>query len=88
MTPKLALFLREYKAERESLSLHLGKLLSLDDLVSTNERRKPIDPSTLTHNFGRMVKHVTPGLQEAAAKQLDSVLPIGVSRKGVSYDTR
>jgi len=126
MTPKLALFLREYKAERESLSLHLGKLLSLDDLVFTNEKSKPIDPSTLTHNFGRIVKHaglsarfhdlrhtyaslmlaagvhpkivsealghstvaitldiyshVTPGLQEAAAKQLDSVLPVGGAR--------
>ena len=25
--------------------------------------------------------HVTPGLQEAAAKQLDSLLPVGVARK-------
>jgi len=134
MTPKLALFLREYKAERESLSLHLGKLLSLDDLVFTNERRKPIDPSTLTHNFGRIVKrkglsvrfhdlrhsyaslmlaagvhhkivsealghstvaitldiysHVTPGPQEAAAKQLDSLLPVGVAQRHGSVTGR
>ncbi|UCG54544.1 MAG: tyrosine-type recombinase/integrase [Dehalococcoidia bacterium] len=85
---------------------------------------RPIDPSVLTHNFGRIVKraglnvrfhdlrhsyaslmlaagvhpkvvsealghsavaitlgiysHVTPGLQEAAARQLDAVLPAGV----------
>jgi len=130
MTSKLALFLREYKADSESLSLHLGKLLSLDDLVFTNEKGKPIDPSTLTHNFGRIVKRaglsarfhdlrhsyaslmlapgvhpkivsealghstvainldiygpVTPGLQEAAAKQLDSVLPVGVARAGLA----
>ena len=127
MTPKLSCFLREYKAEREPLSLHLGKLLSLDDLVFANEKSKPIDPSTLAHNFGRIVKragvvarfhdlrhsyaslmlaagvhpkvvsealehstvaiildiyrHVTPGLQEAAAKQLDSVLPVGVTQR-------
>jgi len=29
--------------------------------------------------------YVTPGLQEAAAEQLDSLLPVGVARKGVSY---
>jgi len=44
-----------YKAERESLSLHLGKLLSLDDLVFANIDGEPINPSTLTHNFARIV---------------------------------
>ena len=29
--------------------------------------------------------HVTPGLQEAAAEQLESLLPVGVAIKGVSY---
>ena len=128
MTPKLALFLREYKAERELLYWQqLGRPLTLDDLVFDNERGKPIDPSVLSHNFGRIVKraglvarfhdlrhsyaslmlaagvhpkivsealghstvaitldiysHVTPGLQEAAAKQLDSVLPVGVAQR-------
>ncbi len=126
MTPKLALFLREYKAERESLHWQLGVPLTLDDLVFANYDGKPVDPSTLTHNFGRIVKraglvarfhdlrhsyaslmlaagvhpkvvsealghstvaitldiysHVTPGLQEAAAKQLDSLLPVGVAQ--------
>ncbi len=55
MTPKLALFLREYKAERESLYWQLGVPLSLDDLVFANHDGKPIDPSTLTHNFARIV---------------------------------
>ena len=87
----------------------------------------PLDPSTLTHNFGRIVKrvglsarfhdlrhtyaslmlaagvhpkivsealghstvattldiysHVTPGLQEAASKQLDLVLPVMVTQR-------
>jgi len=127
MTPKLALFLREYKAERESLHWHLGVPLTLDDLVFANCDGQPIDPSTLTHNFGRIVKraglsarfhdlrhtyaslmlaagvhpkivsealghstvaitldiysHVTPGLQAAAARQLDCVLPVGVAQR-------
>ena len=119
MTPKLALFLKDYKAEREWLMQ-----VALDDLVFGDVDGTPLDPSTVTHNFGRMMKraelnarfhdlrhtyatlmlaagvhakivsealghstvaitldiysHVTPGLQEAAAKQLDSLLPVGV----------
>ena len=56
MTPKLALFLKEYKAERESLYWQLGKPLSLDDLVFTNYEGKPVDPSYLTHTFAKIVK--------------------------------
>lgn len=124
MTPKLACFLREYKRERENLYLELGSVLGPDDLVFANADGQPIDPSTLSHIFGRIVKkaglsvrfhdlrhsyatlmlaagvhpkivsealghstvsitldlysHVLPGLQEAAAKQLDAVLPEGV----------
>lgn len=132
MTPKLALYLREYKAERESLYLHLGAPLTLDDLVFTNAKHNgPIDPSVLTHTFGRIVlraglairfhdlrhsyaslmlaagihpkivsealghstvaitldiySHITPGLQEAAAKQLDTMLPVGVTKLHGSY---
>jgi len=100
--------------------------ITISQLVFANYDGEPIDPSTLTHNFGRIVKcaglsarfhdlrhsyaslmlaagvhpkivsealghstvaitldiysHVTPGLQEAAAKQLDSVLPVGVAQ--------
>jgi len=56
MTPKLALFLRGYKAEREVLFLELGKVLSLDDLVFSDIDGRPIDPSVLTHNFSRIVR--------------------------------
>jgi integrase len=62
MTPKLALFLREYKQERESLSLHLGKLLSLDDLVFANVEGKPIDPGVLSHTFHRIARQA--GLED------------------------
>jgi len=56
MTPKLASFLREYRAQREQLYRQLGKELTLDDLVFANLEGKPIDPSVLTHNFAKIVK--------------------------------
>jgi len=54
MTPKLALFLREYRAEREWLYHELGRQLTLDDLVFTSVEGKPIDPCVLSHAFGRI----------------------------------
>ncbi|HUV43536.1 MAG TPA: site-specific integrase [Dehalococcoidales bacterium] len=56
MTPKLALFLREYKLERECLYQQLGKELTLDSLVFANAEGKPLDPGVLTHNFARIAK--------------------------------
>ena len=56
MTPKLALFLREYKLERERLYQQLGKELTLDSLVFANVEGKPIDPGVLYHEFTKIVK--------------------------------
>ena len=56
MTPKLSLFLRGYRKERELLSLELGKVLNLDDLVFANYEGKPLNPSVLTHAFTRIAK--------------------------------
>jgi len=56
MTPKLALFLRKYKADRERLYHELGKELTLDDLVFPSIEGKPLDPCVLTHNFTRIAK--------------------------------
>lgn len=56
MTPKLALFLREYKIGQELLYIKLGKRLALDDLVFINFEGKPIDARVMSHAFGRMVK--------------------------------
>lgn len=58
MTPKLAIFLREYRAERELLYIELGKLLTLDDFIFTNIKGKPIDPSVLTHAFARITNRM------------------------------
>ena len=56
MTPKLALYLREYVAEQESLYLHSGQMLNLNRPVFAHIDGSPLDPSTLTHNFQRLVK--------------------------------
>ena len=51
LTPKLALFLRDYKAERETLYwLVAGKPLPLDSFVF-GLPGKPCDPSMLSHDF-------------------------------------
>ena len=55
MTPKLAIFLREYQANRESFSRQLYRELTLDDLIFASVEGKPIDPGVLTHNFSRIV---------------------------------
>ncbi len=56
MTPKLALYLREYKAEREWLYQQLGRQICLDDLVFTSVAGKPIDPGVVSHTFARIAK--------------------------------
>ena len=56
LTPSLALFLREYRAQREEQRLLLGKPLSDDDLVFGNVDGTPMDPGTLTHNFARIAR--------------------------------
>jgi integrase len=56
MTPKLALYLREYKQERKELCQKLGMELALDSLVFCNIGGEPIDPGVLSHNFARIVK--------------------------------
>lgn len=58
---KLADYLKEYKADTESLSLHLGHLPRLDDLVFGNIEGKPLDPGVLSHSFAKIAKRA--GLQ-------------------------
>jgi len=58
MTPKLSLFLKDYRASREVLYLKLGKILSLDDLVFTSMQGKPIDPGVVSHTFAKIAMQV------------------------------
>ncbi|HEY86727.1 MAG TPA: tyrosine-type recombinase/integrase [Dehalococcoidia bacterium] len=57
-TPKLVLFLKQYRSERENLYLELEQILSLDSLVFGTPEGKPFNPSVLSHDFGRMVKRI------------------------------
>jgi len=56
MTKNLVDYLNEYRGERESLSLHLGRLLKPDDLVFANAEGDPLDPSVLSHSFAKIAK--------------------------------
>jgi len=62
MTPKLALFLRDYRAERERLYRQLGKELTLDSLVFASVEGKPIDPGVLSHTFHKIARQA--GLED------------------------
>jgi integrase len=55
MTPKLALFLREYRAKQEVRFLEKDRILGLDSLVFAKDEGKPLDPCTVTHNFSSIV---------------------------------
>ena len=56
LTPKLALFLKDYQAERETLYWQLaGKPLPLDSFVF-GLLGKPCDPSMLSHDFAIKAK--------------------------------
>jgi integrase len=56
MTPKLAIFLREYHLSRISLFQEVGKKLELDDLVFASVEGNPSDPGSLSHAFHRITK--------------------------------
>jgi len=56
LSPSLALFLRQYRTDRQAERLLLGKPLSEDDPVFASVNGTPIDPGTLTHNLARIAK--------------------------------
>jgi integrase len=56
LTPRLALFLRRYKHQKEIERMVLGKPLTADDLVFSDIEGRPIDPGTLVKNFGRVAR--------------------------------
>jgi len=56
LSPSLALFLRQYRTEKQAERLLLGMPLGKDDLVFSNADGTPMDPGTLTHNFARIAR--------------------------------
>lgn len=82
MTPKLALFLKEYKGDQESIYLQQGKLLSLDSLVFSKPDGSPIYPSDLSHEFHDMAKKA--GLGEVRFHDLRHTFASIMLLRGVS----
>jgi integrase len=87
MTPKLALFLRDYRADRESMYLTMGRILSPDNLVFTSIAFEPLNSSVLSHNFMRIAAKA--GIKNASFHTLrhtyaSLMLMAGVSPKVIS----
>ena len=56
MPPSLALLLRDYRSEVETQRLLLGKSLTDNDFVFAHPDGTPLDPSSITHVFVKMVR--------------------------------
>jgi integrase len=56
ITPKLALYLREHRAQCQAYHLALEKPLTLDDLVFMTPEGSPVDPSMLSHGFKMLAR--------------------------------
>jgi len=61
MTPKLAVFLREYREERRALYRELDREIGLDALVFASSEGRPVNPPSLSREFNRIVRRA--GLQ-------------------------
>ena len=56
LSPSLALVLRQYKAEQEAQRALLGKSLTDDDFVFAHPDGTPLDPSTVSHAFNKIIR--------------------------------
>jgi integrase len=58
LSPSVAELLRRHYTEEETGRILLGKTLAGDDLVFAHPDGGPLDPSTVTHAFGKLIKKV------------------------------
>ena len=56
LSPSVAELLRRHYTEQETQRILVGKALAGDDLVFAYPDGRPLDPSTVTHTFGQMIK--------------------------------
>ncbi|MBA7503431.1 Tyrosine recombinase XerC [subsurface metagenome] len=56
LSPSLAKLLRGHHAEREAQKALLGERLAGSDLVFAHPDGSPLDPSTVSHGFGRLIR--------------------------------
>jgi integrase len=57
LSPTLVLLLRQHRATQDTQRMLLGNSLNDDDLVFANPDGGPLDPSTVTHAFARVLKN-------------------------------
>ena len=56
LSPSVAELLHRHHTEHEAQKILLGKMLGGDDLVFAHPDGSPLDPSTVTHAFGKLIK--------------------------------
>jgi len=56
LSPSLALVLRQHKAEQQAQRALLGKPLTDNDFVFAHPDGTPLDPSTVSHAFNRVIR--------------------------------
>ena len=56
LSPSLVQVLRNQRLEAESNAILLGRELTSDDLVFSYPDGRPLDPSTVTHAFSKVLK--------------------------------
>ena len=86
MPPSLALVLCDYKSEAETQRLLLGKLLTGNDFVFAHPDGAPLDPSSTTHVFVKMVRKagLKLRLHDLRHSYASIMLAAGVNIKAIS----
>jgi integrase len=56
LSPSLALVLRQHRAEQQAQQALLGKPLADDDFVFAHPDGTPLDPSTVSHAFNKVIR--------------------------------
>jgi integrase len=86
MPPSLALVLRNYRSEVETQRLLLGKPLTDNDFVFAHPDGNPLDPSTVTHVFVKVVRKagLKLRLHDLCHSYASIMLAAGVNVKAIS----
>ena len=56
MPPSLAILLRQHREQQEQQRILLGSILEEADLVFAHPDGSPLDPSTVSHTFGKIAR--------------------------------
>jgi len=56
LSPSLVLVLRQHRCEQEALRVSLGTRLSDDDYIFCHPDGSPLDPSTVSHVFSKILR--------------------------------